>query len=85
MAGALPRRWPEPFELLPPSELELLVALELAGADDVDDVPPEDDDDPDDVGTAVPLEAAPAGAVCCAFAGGAATTAMTPVRLAARR
>ena len=85
-AGELPRRCPEPFELLP-SEMELPPELLDDDVDDVEDVPPEDDDpdedDPD--GTAVPDELAPAGAECCAFAAGATATAMMPIRLAATK
>jgi hypothetical protein len=61
---------------------------ELLEPDDVDvveEVPPEDPDEDDPDGTADPVDTAPAGAVCCAFAAGAAPTAMTPMRPAARR
>jgi hypothetical protein len=86
----LPRRRPEPLELLSDIEfpLEEPELEEVDDVDDVDDVPPEDEDEPDEEdpeGTALPLETAPAGAVCCAFAAGATATAMMPVKLAARR
>ena len=84
--GELPRRCPEPLELL--SDIELpLEDPELEDVDDVDDVPPEDEDDPDDEpdGTALPVETEPAGAVCCACTAGATARAITPVRIAARR
>jgi hypothetical protein len=84
--GALPRRRPEPLELPLSPTLELLP--EPLEPDDVDDEPPEEEDDPEDDepdGEAVPADGAPAGAECCAFAAGGAPTAMTPMRLAARR
>ena len=83
--GELPRRCPEPPELL--SDIELpLEDPELEDVDAVDDVPPEDDD-PDDEpdGTALPVETEPAGAVCCACTAGATARPITPVRVAARR
>ena len=86
LAGALPRRWPEPLE---PSEIEFPPEEpELEDVEDVDDVPPEEPDEPDEDdpdGTAEPLETEPAGAVCWAFADGATAMAMMPVRTAAMR
>ena len=79
LKGALPRRGPLELPLSP--TLELLP--ELLEPDE----PPEDEDDPEDdePDGEAGLVDTPAGAECCAFAAGAAPTAMTPMRPAARR